>query len=194
MKNVFFLGFLMLLFSCNSEKVSNSESVEEPKEAEAEEIDGALQVMDLSPRNSMEVPAKQWLVRTIESYFDPDDDEFMDISYFSTDEYVEFKQDAMSVNIPDELTEKEFRVKWKHRNVELIGMQNGFMISAQDYHTVKVTECNLKDQIDESTSLFNVVVEDLVYKGKYIREVTVSKAGNSFIINDVAEIKEILPE
>ena len=193
MKNVIFIAFLMLVFSCNSGRESNEET-ENVSPADVEETGGALQVMESTSPNTMEVPAKEWLVKTIENYFHPDDEGFKDISAFSTDEYVEFKQDAMNVNIPDELTEEEFRKKWKHRNVELIGIQNGFMISAQDYHTVKVTECTLKKEIDENTLVFNVVVEDLVYKGKYIREVTVSKAGNSFIINDVAEIEEVLPE
>lgn len=192
------LLFLVFLIACNSN--SKEASVQNESELDSTlvgnetiEISEADSKKDNFDTDELTQSAQKWLVSTIENYFHPMDGEHTDISSFSTDEYTEFKQDAMNLNNPS-FSEEEFREKWKHKNLDLIGMQNGFMISAQDYHTIKVTEAKLKDKINEETWLFEVVVEDLEYKGKYWREVVVSKAGNSFLIEDVMEIKEEHPQ
>ena len=194
------LGFLFLVFliACNSSSKESNVQTENELDSTLvgnEAIVTSEENSDKDDSNTGELAqsAEKWLVSTIENYFHPVDGEPVDISSFSTDEYTEFKQDAMNLNNPS-FSEEEFREKWKHKNLDLIGMQNGFMISAQDYHTIKVTEVKLKNQINEETWLFEVVVEDVVYKGKYWREVVVSKAGNSFLIEDVMEIKEQLPQ
>src|SRR5690606_7840418 len=85
--------------------------------------------------------AGEWLVIAIEDFFANFGETGGDYSSFCTDRYVEFKKDATHVNIDGYLNEEEFMQKWKHKQLEFAGVNDGFLISGQDFGTIQITRC-----------------------------------------------------
>jgi len=86
------------------------------------------------------------------------------------------------------LTPKAFQKKWKKDyNTKYSGMSVGFMISGQDWNTIKITDCTLKNKIANGGYIFKTVVEDIEAKAKYNRDVKVIRSGKTFLIDDVLE-------
>jgi hypothetical protein len=135
--------------------------------------------------------AKTWLVKSIENEFaDPrfeSEDQDKRPSIY-TPQYEEYKTDAISIDYDGGMTEEQFKAKWsKKYDTKLAGIGNGFLISSQDWGKVKVTSCNLKNENTNDTLVFDVILEDLEFKGKFKRDIKVIKNGSSYLIDDILE-------
>lgn len=194
MKKGVFAAFLVLIFSCN-----NGEAVrEEGKELLLLGLEGEGERNEVVERiyaDEAASLAKDWLVATIEDFFADYSENGGDFSGFCTDEYIEYKRDAIQVNLEGHLSEEEFKEKWKHKKIEFAGINDAFLIAAQDFSTIKVVKCERKETVGKGSGwFFETVLEDVDYRSRYVREISVKGAGNSFIIDDVAEIENIFPE
>lgn len=130
--------------------------------------------------------AKQWLKTSIENAFATDNDENI-----YTKEYIEYKEDAINVayDTDESLSEEGFHNKWKDKfDTKYAGIGAGFMISGQDWSTIKVTECELLSKT-ENTYTFKTLIEDIGegFEQKYNRDITVITKGNTFLISDIKE-------
>jgi hypothetical protein len=133
--------------------------------------------------------AKTWLVQNIESHFKNFDGVNSDYASITTKEYNAFKTDATSVGMDGALSEAEFKKKWSKRNTEKAGIGEGFLIGGQDFGTIKVTKCEFKNKINDGDYLFETIIEDTSFKSKFYRDIVVKKTNNSFLIDDVVEVK-----
>lgn len=182
MKKVYVLLFsIMFLASCQKNKTAEQQS-------EISQIDSNSKVDSISSVtssvDSAEI-AKKWLISTIEDSFKNNMGEY---EKFCTKKYVEYKSDATGVSMDGGLTEKAFKKKWsKEYDTKYSGMGIGFMINAQDWNTIKVTEVKLKNKLENGGCFFKIVVEDIEAKAKYNRDVKVIRSGNTFLIDDVLE-------
>jgi hypothetical protein len=129
--------------------------------------------------------AKKWLISTIEDSFKNNMGEYDKIC---TKKYAEYKSDATGVGMDGGMDENAFKKKWKKEyDTKYAGMGVGFMISGQDWVTIKVTDCTLKNKTAHGDYIFQTIVEDIGPKVKYNREVKVIRSGNKFLIDDVLE-------
>lgn len=131
--------------------------------------------------------AKEWLIKTIETYFKKDLPEMRGIT---TKLYEEYKTDATNVDLDTEgaLTQTEFENKWKRLyDTKYAGIGNGFLISGQDWGKIEVTKCNSLKSNSENEFVFETTIRDIDFKVDYKREIKVIKTENSFLICDVKE-------
>ena len=129
--------------------------------------------------------AKKWLIQTIESTFKNNQGEMKGIC---TPEYEAYKTDAIGVGMDGGMTLSEFKKKWsKKYNTALAGTSVGFMISGQDWQSIKVSKCELKSKTAEGAYLFESIIEDIGPNMKYKRDIKVIPTDKSFLISDVLE-------
>lgn len=129
--------------------------------------------------------AKIWLIKAIETTFKTNQGEMAGIC---TPQYEAYKTDAIGVDMDGGMTLSEFKKKWhKKYNTNLAGASVGFMISGQDWQSIKVSKCELKNKTADGAYLFESVIEDIGPNVKYKRDVKVIPADKSFLISDVLE-------
>lgn len=137
--------------------------------------------------------AKLWLIKAIESGLNEPDVKisYKKIKAVLTSQYDSYKNDAMALEYDapgsPQMTPEKFRKKWSGKyNVRFAG-KGGFLISAQDYGKIKVTNCAFIRESAPGTYWFKVKIEDLTYKAVFDRDVKVIKAGPGFLIDDILE-------
>jgi hypothetical protein len=171
LKSILIISSVFLLFSCGGNTENSSSAVENKQESTSEkyaELDKGK--------------AEDWLVKALEKFFE----EEQSYSIF-TREYVDYKADATAVGYDDGLTEEEFNTKWSSKfNTKYAGLGNGFLISAQDWSKIIVTNCEFKKQKD-SVLYFDVILTDKDFKEDYKREIHVIEKNGNFLISDVLE-------
>ncbi|MFN8320040.1 MAG: hypothetical protein U0V54_11540 [Saprospiraceae bacterium] len=138
--------------------------------------------------------AKLWLKNTIEAFFKNYDKNHGDFSEFCTVEYTAFKTDATNVDMGDGLSLDAYNAKWSTRVGPYAGINTGFMVSAQDFGTIKVASCEYVKKDDKGRLHFKIVIFDTDYKAEYLRTVVLLKTGKSFLIDDVLELSEKFEE
>lgn len=182
MKKVGILLFnIILLVSCQENKVSEQQA-DVIKVESLPKIDTITK--SLPSVDSSEI-VKKWLISTIEDSFKND---MVEYDKFCTKKYAEYKSDATGVGMDGGMDENAFIKKWKKEyDTKYAGMSVGFMISGQDWVTIKVTDCTLKNKTAHGDYIFHTIVEDMGPKVKYNREVKVIRSGNKFLIDDVLE-------
>lgn len=86
---------------------------------------------------------KSWVTKIIIDFVNSDDLKAAYNKMHSklTNNYYNYKQDAMNLEYSDEMTEEEFHKKWKAKyNTKYVG-KGGFFISAQDNGTIGIPIC-----------------------------------------------------
>lgn len=178
-KIIIYISLLSLIISC-----SNNE--------QKENNDGAATENGIEERKEDDVAsAKKWLVKNIEDYFANFETLKGDYSKICTKEYAEFKQDATNVDMDGGMSEEAFKTKWGRRYSEYAGIQEGFLIGGTDNGKIKVSKCELKNKTEMQGYLFEVILEDVDYKSTFYREIVVVPSQNSFLIDNVREIKNV---
>jgi hypothetical protein len=182
MKSVFSLFLIILvIFSCTNDSSKETDTLAQTK------IDSTVTDQKLYPDQ-----AKEWLMKSIENEFsDPlfEDKERIDHpKNIYTNTYEEYKTDAIGVEYDSGMTQAAFKEKWsKIYNTKLAGIGNGFLISAQNWGKIKITDCALLEPQNEVFLMFHVIIEDLEFKTKYRRDIKVVKQKGKYKIDDVLE-------
>lgn len=131
---------------------------------------------------------KSWLIQTIEDFFRAPD---IDMQSITTPEYYEFKTDAMNVDMGTEksLTENEFYTKWRYKYDPYIHpIQVGFLISGQDFGSIKVPYAHVKRLDDDTkTIVFSLIIRDEDFKIDYDRDIIIISQEGKYLISDVLE-------
>ncbi|KPE52239.1 hypothetical protein [Chryseobacterium indologenes] len=177
------IASLFLIIACKKEK-KEPVTKAEPQKVEIKENTASENGKDESQA------AQKWLKENIEAYFKTDLGS-MDkaMQKITTQEYYDYKTDAMNVDmdVDGSLTEKEFQDKWKSKfNTEKAGVGSGFLISAQDWIHVEVSDCELESS-SKNSYLFRVTLSDDGFKAKYPSQIKVVKEEGKFLIADVLE-------
>ena len=129
--------------------------------------------------------AKKWLIESIETNFKTPEGL---IDSICTKDYATYKSDAIGVEYDGGMTQQAFEKKWKNKfDVKHVGIGTGFLISGQDWETIKVTKCELSPIELKEGYLFETIIEDLPSKTIYKRDIKVIQSGKSFLIADVLE-------
>ncbi|MCT3805917.1 hypothetical protein CMU59_07400 [Elizabethkingia anophelis] len=179
MKKIFIIGVLAI-FSCK----------ESPKKeiVEVNVQQSGSPVYDDEKKEGDE--AQKWLELHIQNYFAGDlgklDQMMKDMT---TKDYYEYKGDAMNVDmdVDGSLTQKEFEEKWKGKfDTSKAGIGTGFLITGQDWDTIKITKCKLLSQ-KENEFVFDVVLSDNSHQLNYPITVKVIKKDHQFFIADVLQ-------
>jgi len=136
-----------------------------------------------------EIDAQQWLVMSIENYFNQDNNLDKTMELMTTPDYYQYKNDAINVDmdVDGSLTLKEFQKKWQNKfDVKTTNFNSGFLISGQDWDHISVEKCTLESS-SVNDFIFNVIILDNGFKTRYPRKIKVVKTGNQFLIADVKE-------
>lgn len=181
MKYLLYPITFILLNSCNynSEKPLNKEN--------SDTTSNELNRKDPALSTSIDTTdVKNWLKNTIENYFN---EENIEMKSITTDQYYNFKMDAMNVDLDTEksLTIEEFNKKWRE-SYDLIThpIQTGFLISGQDWGKIIVNEIKLME--DNKTSLiFHINIHDEDFKMNYDRQIKVVGLHDKYLIDDIVE-------
>ena len=136
--------------------------------------------------------AKQWIVTTVENFFRDYDKNHGDFSGICTKQYAEFKVDATNVDLDLDasLSLSEFKEKWGRRYSEYAGIGSGFIVGGNDFGVIKVPVCNFENKTEMGGLLFDTRVDDTTMNARYYRKIIVVPDGDSFLIDDVLEIKD----
>lgn len=135
--------------------------------------------------NQAEEKAREWLIATIEKTFNSAEPDFAKIT---TQDYYDYKNDAISLDYRDSLKDAEFNAKWMESfDPQYAGKGTGFLVPTRDWGKIKVTRCLLTEWPDEESFVFEIIIRDTELKVDYRREIRVTKNGESFLIADVKE-------
>lgn len=173
MKKLIFAFIILSAVSCQKEKEKSGDTL------------NTTQKMNNSKA------AESWLVNAIETHFSDQTVEFeKSMAAITTPKYFEYKMDMMNVGLDTHgaLSEDEFRNKWeKDFDLERVELNSGFLIGAQDWGKIKVTDIKLKEQTSESY-IFQVEISDVEFETKYPALIKVVNDGTAFKIADVQEV------
>ena len=93
----------------------------------------------------------------------------------------------VDMDVDGSLTKKEFEQKWKAKfDTSKAGVGPGFLITGQDWDSIKVVKCQLISQKGEEF-LFDVILSDASHQLSYPIKVKVIKENNEFLIADVLQ-------
>ena len=132
---------------------------------------------------------KKWLTKVITDYVNSDD---LNIAYNNmrtalTDNYYNYKQDAINLEYGEEITEEEFHEKWKAKyDTKYVG-KGGFFISTQDHGTIDILDYRLSKSLGDTVQIFHVIIRDLRWKTDFVRDITIVSNDNKLLINDIKE-------
>lgn len=174
MKQVVYLILISSLLACQSNTQQKSSTSKDSLSQEAKVVSDSTQ-------------ACSWLKQNVEAYFKNEDvDKIQDIT---TPDYYEYKLDAINVDmlVDGSLTEEQFQKKWGSKyDTKYVGLNQGFLISGQDWGSIVVSTCDVIKE-DEKSITLKSVISDCEYQTDYHREIVLEKANNSFKIKDVRE-------
>jgi hypothetical protein len=186
--------FLVTMKSFADGVIEDSKRIEELKKSGVFEEpiiiskDSLTQII-LDSTSHKDSDPKEWLTTTITEFFDRNNHHhFREIT---TDQYAEYKQDALCVvyDCDNSLTEEEFKQKWCDTyDISYAGF-GGFLIDQQDWYKIVVTKCKLTDQSKKGTYIFNTEVTDTGFELTHTNEITVVQTADGFKIDDVKRQK-----
>jgi hypothetical protein len=129
--------------------------------------------------------AVRWLTEVIESHLNDGGYPMEDIC---TPKYYQYKMDAVQVGYDGGLTDEQFRKKWSSEyDTKHAGIGTGFMISGQDWGTIKVSKCVPVSDGKKGFLMLNVTIDDKEMKGAYHRDIKIVPVGKAYLIDDVVE-------
>lgn len=134
--------------------------------------------------------AKVWLTTAVKEFYDQDSHQhFRDIT---TEQYAEYKQDAICVvyDCENSLTEEQFEKKWSETyDISYAGFGESFLTGQQDWGNIIMSKCELTSEPERGTYLFDTVVEDTMFELTYSIEILVKRTTDGFKIDDVKKEK-----
>ncbi|WP_185211959.1 hypothetical protein [Sphingobacterium mizutaii] len=130
----------------------------------------------------------KWLKDSIESYFVKDSG-FDKMKLLTTEDYYNFKVDAMNtgLDIDSSITKFELNQKWGNKfEIDTASLGQGFLISEQDWGEIKVSSCDL---LDENASELNLklIISDCKLQTDYHRDIKLVLDNNQIKIANVKE-------
>lgn len=173
MKKAFILLLTALLLSCQSKENTDKFNEMQNRQPEVANTETAMK-------------GKDWLVKNIEGYFKNMDLQMIAIT---TPEYNEFKTDALNAELgmPGSLTKEEFIQKWTGKyDLSREDIYNAFLIPAQDFGRIKVTNCEYKNS-EGDTLVYDVNISDVEFKADYKSIIKLVPVEKGFLIADVIE-------
>jgi hypothetical protein len=127
---------------------------------------------------------KAWIVSTVEDYSNNADLNVgaENLRKACTEDYYNYKQDAINLDYDTTMTPEGFDNKWKHKyNTKYVG-NGGYIISAPDNGKVKVSNIYcIKD------SLYKVVIKDVDFNMTYNRDFKIIEQNGQYKIDDILE-------
>ena len=172
MKILSILPLFIFLLACNENKSAKKEHTLSEETTTYSWIENAAS-------------AKSWLVDAIETTFKEKEGENPEIY---TKKYYSYKSDAIGVGYDGGMDEQAFTAKWKKEfDCKYSGMGTGFLISGQDWSTIKVTKCNLISSEKDEDFIFDVNTHDEAANFDYKRKIYVRSEKEQFLIRDVLE-------
>ena len=196
------LASFTFFFSCKKieKKAENpAKTVSQTENLLLAKKDSVKTEANLSQNTNEIAKAKIWLVSGIEEYLNKqnglqentnEEAEGNTKSIF-TKKYEEYKSDAINIDLDTDgsLTLQEFQKKWKNDfDCKYVGYDSGFLVGAQDWGLIKVTQCDYKTT-EKGQLIFSVIISDTENKLNYPRDIKVIPSGKSFLISDVLEYK-----
>jgi len=173
---------VIALFSCQTNTKSST------KEADEKSIDSISLRNDVIEKELDTVVAKNWLTKSILDFFDGTNS---DMQKITTPQYYEFKMDAMNVDLETEgsLSAVEFRNKWQDKyDLNIHPTQTGFLISGQDWGTIKIGHISVKNVNNSYKSItFSTLIRDKELEIDYNRDIIVVENESKYLIADVLE-------
>lgn len=130
----------------------------------------------------------KWLKDSIESYFEKDSS--LDrMKLLTTDEYYNFKLDAMNtgLDIDSSITKFELNQKWGSKfEIDTASLGTGFLISGQDWGEIKVSSCDLLDENAAELNL-KLIISDCKLQTDYHRDIKLILDNEQIKIANVKE-------
>ncbi len=130
----------------------------------------------------------KWLKDSIESYFAKDSG--LDrMKLLTTDEYYNFKLDAMNtgLDIDSSITKFELNQKWGSKfEIDTASLGTGFLISGQDWGEIKVSSCDLLDENAAELNL-KLIISDYKLQTDYHRDIKLILDNEQIKIANVKE-------
>ncbi len=130
----------------------------------------------------------KWLKDSIESYF-AKDSSLDRMKLLTTDEYYNFKLDAMNtgLDIDSSITKFELNQKWGSKfEIDTASLGTGFLISGQDWGEIKVSSCDLLDENAAELNL-KLIISDCKLQTDYHRDIKLILANEQIKIANVKE-------
>ncbi|MFN5417195.1 MAG: hypothetical protein ACK5B9_09075 [Flavobacteriia bacterium] len=172
MKILSILPLCFFLLACQGKKSTSKDNIPNDEAIEYSWIENAAS-------------AKSWLVDAIETTFKEKEGDNPEIF---TKNYYAYKSDAIGVGYDGGMDENVFTAKWKKDfDCKFSGMGTGFLISGQDWSTIKVTKCNLISSEKDEDFIFDVIIHDDEANFDYKRKIDVRSEKEQFLIQDVLE-------
>lgn len=139
--------------------------------------------------------AKEWLVNSIENYFNQFGSDTNYIATICTKRYIECKIEGINIEYSDEDPEvayAKFKKKWQNvYDLSLMDTSNGFFIAGQDFgDTIKVSKCELLKNLSQNSYLFETEIDDAQFKTKHFRDFRVITQNHKFMIDFVHEYEK----
>lgn len=130
----------------------------------------------------------KWLKDSIESYF-AKDSSLDRMKLLTTDEYYNFKLDAMNtgLDIDSSITKFELNQKWGSKfEIDTASLGTGFLISGQDWGEIKVSSCDLLDENAAELNL-KLIISDCKLQTDYHRDIKLIQDNEQIKIANVKE-------
>lgn len=188
MKIIYSFILLLLLISCqqsNEQKIALYKTENTPNKIENQPQKLLTNESNLQINTTK---SKEWLKNVILDYFKSSSGDMQPIT---TQQYYEFKMDAINVNMETEgsLNEEEFKQKWgKKYNLDLHPIQTGFLISGQDWGKIIVKDIKvLKFDASANIVVFKLVIRDDEFQVEYHRDIFVTEENGKYLICDILE-------
>ena len=199
-KSTPFLVIILCFFSCNKveKKVDNNSLQKSTNDNAKSAKKDSAKTEAISSQNTDEIAkAKVWLVSGIEEYLNKknglaentNEEADGNTQTIFSKKYEEYKSDAINIDLDADgsLTLQEFQKKWKNDfDCKYAGYDSGFLVGAQDWGLIKVTQCDYKTT-EKGQLIFSVIISDTENKLDYHRDIKVIPSGKSFLISDVLE-------
>ena len=179
------LAFSILLMACG-----NNNSPNQTTDAPTTPVDSTS--LYPTTKSSIQLAdtlqASSWMIDVIKNHFAENNPE---MEAMTTSDYFEYKTDATNIDlgINGSLDRVAFENKWKAKfDTKYAGIQNGFLISGQDYGNIVVHSFDFVKE-EYGKLWFKVILEDTDFKIKYNREIGITKENDQFKIADVKEFE-----
>ena len=181
MKTIIFFSFLLFsLLACRNASTTLPAQAVVSDTIPADTIPTTEMEMDIDTEDAV-----AWLTEVIENHLNEGEYAMEDIC---TPKYYQYKMDAVQVGYDGGLTDEQFRKKWSaDYDIKHAGIGTGFMISGQDWGTIKVTKCVPVSDGKKGFLMLNVTIDDKDMKAAYHRDIKIVPVGKAYLIDDVVE-------
>lgn len=130
---------------------------------------------------------QNWLSTVIMDYLNGDDLKaaYNGMRSALTNDYYNYKQDAINLEYGDEMTVEEFHDKWSEKyDTKYVG-GGGFFYPYQDHGKIEITSCILKTTLGDTAQIYRVLMHDTHWNSDEIIDVRVVTSGQKNKIDDI---------